>query len=416
MPLRTCVCRLPAALLALCSVGCDRRVDAPVRKPKLVARGTIPSNRARQETNVTRDHFHQMDTDICGDKVVWVDLRHNTKTAWRRELCLHRPCTSDIYLHDLGTGETRRLTATKTWKVIPRVRDDHVMWREQRSQDDYADERTIVMNLSTGEETVLEDGYSWRLLPGGKVVFVREGICMMDMKTKEVTKLVSEKPGAYARMTGLDASGEYVIWLQEFLDGGKLAERIHAFNIRSKREVRLAKHKREGSSPGISEDMIVWVDVDVEALAPTGRGSRRHTYRVCLQQLPDGEVRTVASSPRRLTCPRINVGRITYVGDFSYGVFDTTTGKTTTIRPINSCHPARGLKISGSRVAWVDGGDVHVLDLEALSEPEPKLNTEPDALVPPDRSAPERAGRKRRAFALAPSASLCVSPARGGLD
>ena len=364
MPLRTCVCCSFTALVLSLPAGCSRRADTPAQKPKMTARSPVPPNRARHATNLTRDSFHQMDVDIHGDSVVWVDLRHNTKEEWRRELCLHQPCISDIYLHDLRTGETRRLTETKTWKVVPQVRGDHVMWQEHRSQDDYADERTVVKDLSTGEETVLKEGHSWRLLPGGKVVFVRGGIHMMDLKTSEVTELVAEKRGRHARMSYPDASGEYVIWLQEYLASGRAAERIHAFNIRSKEEVRLAKHRGEGSVPRISEDAIVWVEVDVEVIKPTGRGARRSTYGVCLQELPDGEVRTVASSPRQLTCPQIDARRVTYVANFSYEVFDTMTGKTTKITPITSCHPYRGLKISGSRVAWVDGGDVNSLDLE----------------------------------------------------
>jgi len=365
MSLRTCVgCSFAALVLSL-SAGCSRRVDAPAQKPEMTARSTVPPKRARHATNVTWDVFHQMDVDIHGDRVVWVDLRHNTKEEWRRDLCLHQPCISDIYLHDLRTGETRRLTETKTWKVVPQVRGDHVMWQEHRSQDDYANERTIVKDLSTGEETVLKDGYFWRLLPGGKVVFVRGGIHMMELKTDEVTELVAEKRGTRARMSYPDASGEYVIWLQEYLDS---AERIHAFNIRSKEEVRLAKHRGEGSVPRISEDAIVWVDMDVEVVKPNGRGARRRTYRVCLQELTDGEVRTIPSSPRQLACPQIDGKRVTYVANFSYEVFDTMTGKTTKITPITSCHPYRGLKISGNRVAWVDGGDVHVLDLEPRPE------------------------------------------------
>ncbi len=313
----------------------------------------------KQAIKVTRDAFFQMDVNIYKDKIVWVDFRHNVKDEWRRSLVLHQPCITDLYLFNIKTSETKRITETKTWKQLPQLSDNYVLWSERKTQEDFENERTIVKNLNTGTETILEKGWGHKLLPNDKILFLNNGIFVTDLNKDTTIKLKGQEPGNYNSMRYPDMSGDYLIWLQEYWTKGKTGTNVHIYNIPTKVEKIVSKYEGQGSLPHICGDTVV-----------LARASKANAYEICLHKLTDMKLAdvkltTIATSQNQLTCPYIDGSFLTYVNvqNFTYNIYNHETNKTLSIKATTSLHPFRGLKISVKKVVWIDDGDVYYLNL-----------------------------------------------------
>ena len=116
--------------------------------------------------------------DIRADQVVWADLRNGTGEAgWIYY-------NSDIYLHDLRTGELRRITDDPADQEFPRIFGRYITWNDLRNgsrsvgggSPSGAD--VYLYDLQTGEEKrVTWDEYNdgGGIIAGDKIVWFNGG-------------------------------------------------------------------------------------------------------------------------------------------------------------------------------------------------------------------------------------------------
>jgi beta propeller repeat protein len=93
---------------------------------------------------------------IDGDKVVWVDHRNAPGG-------MTYPGNSDIYMHDISTGETVPVTTHPAQQTLPDVWGDWVVWMDWRDNPDptpgagYKESDIYAKNMKTGEVVQVTD-------------------------------------------------------------------------------------------------------------------------------------------------------------------------------------------------------------------------------------------------------------------
>lgn len=93
-------------------------------------RGAIPLDGRRdvylfdmtsgEETLVTDHPLWQVNPDIHGDRIVWMDWRHSPPTQGVSR--------TDIYMYDLETGQTTQLTDSENTDRSPRINSEYITW------------------------------------------------------------------------------------------------------------------------------------------------------------------------------------------------------------------------------------------------------------------------------------------------
>jgi beta propeller repeat protein len=99
---------------------------------------------------------HMSGSRIDGDKVVWVDHRNAPGG-------MTYPGNSDIYMHDISTGETVPVTTHPAQQTLPDVWGDWVVWMDWRDNPDptpgagYKESDIYAKNMKTGEVVQVTD-------------------------------------------------------------------------------------------------------------------------------------------------------------------------------------------------------------------------------------------------------------------
>jgi hypothetical protein len=340
--------------------------DSYIGENKIIETGKI--------ININKDNYNQMYPNVYRDKIVWVDLRYNVIEECECGYIVHQPCTSEIYLLDITTNVTKKITNSDTWKVNPQLSDNYVIWHEYKNQITYENESDIAMNLNTGQKFILEDGYSWKLLSNDKVIYINSGIYIMDLSTKERTKLVEQKPGEYTDISNIDASEEYLIWLEEFWEtGGRSGKKIHALNMKTKQESILDEFIAAYGIPKIYEDKIIWENFD--NLNPERPALEYQDFNISLFNLSTEKKSKIISGEDAQTTPNIHGNYITYVdfyGNDSYKIYNIANEEIQTIKTHCSFSPYNGVKIHNNIIVWTDhencsetSDDVYMLILKS---------------------------------------------------
>lgn len=308
--------------------------------------------------NINKDHFHQMDPNIYKNKVVWVDLRHNINEKCKKGILLHQPCISEIYLFNIDTGTTKRITNSNTWKENPQLSENYLLWQERKNQITFENERTIAMNLNTGQKLILKSGCDYKLLPNDKVVYIDNGIYIIDLNSNERTKLVEQKSGEYTGISYVDASEEYLIWLEEFWEErGRFGKKIHALNLKTKREIILGEFKGVFGLPRLYKDKVVWENFDI--INPEKPALTYQDFDIYLFDLSTEKKSKIISGKGAQTTPNIYDNYITYVDhtDSSYKIYNIANQEIQTIKPHRVFSPYNGVKIHNNTIVWTDHKD-----------------------------------------------------------
>lgn len=150
------------------------------------------------ETRVTTDSSDQLYPAIFGDRVTWMDYRHNG--AWQ-----------DLYTYDFTTGTETRLTQASTLGRGSPVSADRIVWGDIRG----------------GEFSLYEYDFN-----------------RSNHERKLNTTLLSNE---------ITLSGSRVAWTDSVFD-------IHAFDIALGKEVRVTDLGSNQWLPWISQDYLVWTD------------------------------------------------------------------------------------------------------------------------------------------------------------
>lgn len=167
---------------------------------RLAPTGDAPSarNEAGVDRQLTSDAATQTSPDISGDLVVWQEQRDGQ---------------SDVFLHDLGTDETRRLTDDPADQIAPRISGNRVVWEDHR----HAGRDVYVLDVTGGDAIRLTPETSVQVEPDvsdGRVVWRDDrragwGVVLHDLATGEEAWLTT---GGSAEAPAI--SGATVVWLE----------------------------------------------------------------------------------------------------------------------------------------------------------------------------------------------------------
>ena len=334
---------------------------------KYFSEAVILKHETGKDININKNYSYQMQPDIYKDKIIWVDLRHNTNKECKKGNLAHQPCTSEIYLFDISTGKTKRVTNSNLWKSDPQLNNDYIIWHERKNQIKYENEKEMAMNLKTGQCFELDSGnyrlrnWGWKLISDNKILYIKSGaegesgIYIMDLNTQENTKLVEQKIGNYTNISNINASEEYLIWLEEFWENGRVVKKIHALNFETKQEIILGEFKPQYYNLAIYKNKVVWEKSTLD----------NQDFDIYLFDLITEKTEKIISKENSQVTPYIYENYLTYVdlADDSYKIYNFNNQKTQTIKPVHSFAPSEGLKINNNRIVWTDGGDIHFLDL-----------------------------------------------------
>ena len=190
---------------------------------------------------------------------------------------------------------------------------------------------------------------------------------MIDLQNNEKTKLVSQEPGHYTSIKNIEASNNFLIWLEEFRNSvtGRIGTKIHALNIKEKKEMIIGEYKAVFGAPKIYANKLVWTKF--EKIDPNKPALEYQDYDIYLTELPGGGTEKIISCvDEQEVTPHIDGEYITYVNlkDSSYGIYNLITHQTNTIKPRWTFSPYKGLKISNKYVVWQDKGDIYYSSLE----------------------------------------------------
>lgn len=150
------------------------------------------------DRQVTSDPAVQASPDISGDRVVWQEQRDGQ---------------SDVFLHDLATGETRRLTDDPADQIAPRISGNRVVWEDHR----HAGRDVYTLDVTEGVELRLTPEASVQVDPDvsdGRVVWRDDrmggwGVVLHDLTTGQQAWLAT---GSSAEAAAI--SETTVVWLE----------------------------------------------------------------------------------------------------------------------------------------------------------------------------------------------------------
>ena len=210
----------------------------------------LPAAVSGWELRLTDHPGSQRFPSISGQKIVWQDDRNGN---W------------DIYLYDMGTGQTRRLTDDPKDQVSPRISGNRVVWEDYRNSGVLENPDIYLLDLDTNQELMLNlpesifGGYERRPAIDGDVVVWYEsanGISECGRIFYRYVDAPDWPKQAYQdtiTQTDPDVSGQKVVWTDVDLGGVYfrylLDSQVHVLERMSNDTIRGLR---------ISGDRVVW--------------------------------------------------------------------------------------------------------------------------------------------------------------
>lgn len=298
-----------------------------------------------EPVQVTTNGSDQGIAAIDGDRIVWVDERHNG---------------SDIYLYDIAAGTETRITNGTGLPIWPEISGERIVWQDNRS----GAPEIWLYDIAAGTEVRLTDEPGGQVMPaidGDKVVWLdlragdAGGIYAMNLTDGTVARVSSGPVQGNPLIVSPDVSGGTVVWADE--SGGDYT----VFVSRDDGEpVALGNGTVRQGFPAVSGDRVVWTEI--------GNGSAS----LVIHGLTTGkEERVAGGSPGFALYPDIS-GDLVIWQNFTGGIMDDiylldlAGGE---IRQVTDDDAWQSFpRISGNRIAWMDNRsgdwDIWLLTLE----------------------------------------------------
>jgi len=175
-----------------------------------------------EEKRVISGPGNQLQPQIHGNMLVWINESNGSRGSWYAEYADDRfgHNYTDIYTHDLATGEQKQITSTnKADDVYPTIFGNIIVWSSGGNaawDGSFLD--LFTYNLGTGEETLLTPYPEAQVLP-----VIYENI---------------------------------IVWQ----DYRNLDLNIHMYNLETGEEKQITYSKWDQCNPAIYENIIVWQD------------------------------------------------------------------------------------------------------------------------------------------------------------
>ncbi len=180
----------------------------------LVALLLLPAAASAWELRLTDNAGIQRFPSISGQKIVWEDDRNGN---------------FDIYLYDMGTGQTRRLTDDPKDQVAPRISGNRVVWQDYRNSQSLENPDIYLLDLSTGEERMLNSPFSF-------------------------------DNGGYEMRPDID--GDVVVW-EDSAAAISEYSRIYFYDMENPAPIQIYQDSTAQTRPAVSDRKVVWTDFNL---------------------------------------------------------------------------------------------------------------------------------------------------------
>ena len=160
---------------------------------------------------------------LRGMNVVELDKDYPPSDVFGRSYVATGP-TRELYMVNIETGETRKLTSDGRLKYYPVLSGDHVAWIEYHKPSKLPDRASS------------------------------SDIFVMDLKTGEQRRLTTEP----AEREGLSIDGHRLVWSESRYQG--TGSDIYAYDLESNEEIPIAHGLGDQREPAIHENYVVWMD------------------------------------------------------------------------------------------------------------------------------------------------------------
>lgn len=293
------------------------------------------------DRQITSDTVMQASPDISGDRVVWQERRDGQ---------------SDIFLHDLATGETRRLTDDPADQISPRISGDRVVWEDHR----HAGRDVYALDVTGGAEIRLTPEASVQVDPDvsdGRVVWRDNGrggwgVVLHDLATGEEAWLAT---GGSAEAPAI--SGTTVVWLE--------TGRIRGRDLATGEDLEVPGDGSVRSRDGLAVDgpRVAWTKVDSFA------------QDVYVNDFDAASTTRVTTTPEPNTMADINGSRVATIDRRGSPVSPTRplflrhveTGRVLQANPWD-VNPVRAARVDGARVVYTGfrqgAWNIHLYELK----------------------------------------------------
>ncbi len=215
-----------------------------------------------ENTNLSQNASWQMNPAIWEDLVVWEDYRDDPLGSWATP----GNRNSNIYLMNISSGETVRLSQNDSSQVNPDIWENYVVWEDHRNGD--PDIYMIDLDDPEDEIRITDDQGSQKRpkIHGGKIVWedYRENdfgdIYMYDIATGTESPVSTER----AIQNSPYIHGDRVVWTdyRNFWAGEYTQMRadIFVYDISTEEEFAVAEGDVNQNRPSIYKDTVVWTE------------------------------------------------------------------------------------------------------------------------------------------------------------
>lgn len=235
-------------------------------------------NTIDETDNISDNSSWQMNPAIWGDLIVWEDYRDDPRGGWASP----GNRDSNIYLYNLSSGETKRLTQDDSSQIRPDIWENYVVWEDYRNGD--PDIYMLDLNDGSSEPIrITPEGAQRRpRIHGGRVVWedYRDhsygDIYMYDIEGDEVYLISTSEPNSLPiAKRNPDIYGDIIAWsdyrkdrftsdiyyydLSLVDEGGEHYFKIdHGYDSPAERAI--ADDDVHQHSPSVYEDTVVWTE------------------------------------------------------------------------------------------------------------------------------------------------------------
>ncbi|GEM_PF-1488507 len=193
-----------------------------------------------KEINVTNSSSARHDPIMYEDKVVWTEY----DSLW------------DIYMHDLSTGETKKVVVNAAEQDSPYIYQDKIVWSDWRN----GNPDIYLYDISTDQEKQITTNTAYQVSPSiyqDKIIWedwrnVTRDIYLYDLTLNQEKRITTnwanqEYPAIY---------GDKIVW-QDYRNGNY---DIYLYDLTLNQEKRITTNNANQEYPAIYGDKIVWQD------------------------------------------------------------------------------------------------------------------------------------------------------------
>jgi len=256
----------------------------------------------------------------------------------------------DIFMKDTVSGQITRITDNKRTQGYPDIWDKYIVWQDNRNYSDtgLGGFDIYLYNLDTGETKKISqtEGYHQNpLIKDNKVVWVdhRGGkkVYLYDIAADRQEKISSDS----SRAVGVIFDGDNVAWV-DFRNGG---EDVYMYDAGAEKEKQITGGKDVYLKLTMDGGKVAWAEKD------------EGNYALKTYDSETEGVETLASGDRDYLPVSMSKEKVLVKSEGKLSIIDTGTKEETPIEPATN---SGNITLQGDRLVWTQNGQVSTEPLE----------------------------------------------------